>query len=94
MQSLLSEVIKLLQPSNVFSKEISGAGHWGVRYSSFGHPSFCVVLEGSYLLAVDGEEKLTLEQGDFLLLSSTPGFTLSGFEPVIPLQIDPAASAD
>lgn len=94
MQSLLSEVITLLQPSNVFSKEISGAGRWGVRYSSFGHPSFCVVLEGSCLLAVDGEEKLTLEQGDFLLLSSTPGFTLSGFEPVIPLQIEPMASAD
>lgn len=94
MQNLLSEVIALLRPSNVFSKEISGAGRWGVRYSSFGHPSFCVVLEGSCLLAVDGEATLTLEQGDFLLMSSTPGFTISGFEAATPLQIDPAVSSD
>lgn len=89
MENVLSDVIALLRPSNVFSKGISGAGRWGVRYSAFGHPSFCVVLEGSCLLAVDGEEELTLEQGDFLLLSTTPGFTMSGFEPVTPERIDP-----
>ena len=93
MHNPLSDVIALLRPSQVFSKAISGAGRWGVRYSSFGHPSFCVVLEGSCLLAVDGEAMLTLEAGDFVLLSSTPGFTMSGFEPVTPIQIDPLASA-
>ncbi len=92
MQNPLSEVIALLRPNNVFSKGISGAGRWGVRYSAFGHPSFCVVLEGRCLLAVDGEEVLALEQGDFVLLSSTPGFTLSGFEPVTPMLIDPKLS--
>jgi AraC-like DNA-binding protein len=73
----------------VFSKGISGAGRWGVRYSSFGQPSFCAVLEGRCLLAVDGEDALTLEAGDFLLLPTTPGFTLSGFERVTPVMIDP-----
>ena len=43
----LSEIIALLRPQTVFTKGISGAGRWAVRYSDFGHPSFCTVLEGS-----------------------------------------------
>jgi AraC-like DNA-binding protein len=89
MKDPLSEVIALLQPRTVFSKRISGAGRWGVRYSSFGQPSFCAVLEGRCRLAVDGHPALTLEAGDFLLLPATPGFVLSGFEPVTPERIDP-----
>lgn len=85
----LSEVIELLQPRTVLSKGISGAGRWGVRYEDFGQPSFCAVLEGSCRLAVDGQPPLTLEQGDFVLLPSTPGFTMTGFEPVTPRRIDP-----
>jgi len=89
MSDPLSEVIALLRPRGVASKPISGAGRWGVRYSEFGHPSFCAVLEGSCRLAVDGYRALTLEAGDFVLLPATPGFTLSGFEPVTPERIDP-----
>jgi AraC-like DNA-binding protein len=89
MADPLSDVIALLQPRTVFSKRISGAGRWGVRYSDFGHPSFCAVLEGRCRLAVDKHESLTLEAGDFVLLPATPGFTLSGFEPVTPERIDP-----
>jgi AraC-like DNA-binding protein len=85
----LSEVIALLRPLAVFSKRISGAGRWGVRYSDYGEPSFCTVLEGSCRLAVDGHPELTLDAGDFVLLPATPGFTLSGFEPVTPERIDP-----
>jgi AraC-like DNA-binding protein len=85
----LSEIITLLRPRTVFSKGISGAGRWGVRYSEFGQPSFCAMLEGRCLLAVDGQEALTLETGDFVFLPATPGFTLSGFEPVTPERIDP-----
>lgn len=89
MNDPLSEVITLLQPRAVFSRRISGAGRWGVRYSEFGHPSFCAVLEGSCRLAVDGQVALTLEAGDFVLLPATPGFTMSGFEPVTPVYFDP-----
>ena len=89
MSDPLAEVITLLQPRAVFSKGISGAGRWGVRYSEFGQPSFCVVLEGSCRLAVDGRDGLTIEAGDFVLLPATPGFTLSGFDPVTPVRIDP-----
>jgi AraC-like DNA-binding protein len=88
----LSEVIALLQPRAVFSKRISGAGRWGVRYSDFGHPSFCAVLDGRCRLAVDGQPAITLEAGDFVLLPTTPGFTMSGFEAVRPERIDPKVS--
>lgn len=85
----LSEVIALLRPRTVFSKVISGAGRWGVRYSAYGQPSFSVVLEGSCRLAVDGQRPLTLEAGDFVLMPATPGFTMSGFQPVTPVRMDP-----
>lgn len=93
MSDPLSEVIALLRPRAVFSKRISGAGRWGVRYAKFGEPSFCAVLEGSCRLAVDGAPVLGLEAGDFLLLPATPGFTMSGFERVEPQRLDPRAAS-
>lgn len=88
----LSDLIALLRPSTVFSKGISGAGRWAVRYSAFGHPSFCTILDGSCRLEVDGQPPVVLEAGDFLLLPATPGFTMSGFEPADPVELDPHAS--
>jgi AraC-like DNA-binding protein len=88
----LSQVIALLRPRTVVSKVISGAGRWAVRYSDFGQPSFCTVLEGSCRLTVNGQAPLTLEAGDFLLLPQTPGFTMSGFEPATAKLIDPTVS--
>jgi AraC-like DNA-binding protein len=60
-----------------------------VRYSDFGQPSFCAVMEGSCRLAVDKHRPITIEAGDFVLLPETPGFVISGFEPVTPKRIDP-----
>lgn len=89
MADPLSQVIALLQPRTVLSKRISGAGGWAVRYSDFGEPSFCAVLEGSCRLAVDRQPAVTLQAGDFVLLPATPGFVLSGFAPARPQPIDP-----
>jgi AraC-like DNA-binding protein len=89
----LSEVIALLRPRTVFTKGISGAGRWGVRYTDFGQPSFCTVIEGRCRLAVDGQDAITLEASDFVLLPATPGFTISGFEPVTPERIDAKGSS-
>lgn len=60
-----------------------------MRYAAFGQPSFCAVLEGRCRLEVDGERPLVLEAGDFVLLPATPGFAMSGFDPAIPMEIDP-----
>lgn len=92
MTDPLSQVIALLQPRGVASKIISGAGRWGVRYGEYGAPSFCTVIEGACRLAVDGQEQVTLQAGDFVLMPATPGFVLSGFEPVVPDFIDPKAA--
>ena len=89
MNDPLSEVITLLRPRAVFSRRYSGAGRWGIRYSAFGQPSFCAMLEGSCRLTVDGHVPLTLEAGDFVLLPATPGFSMSGFEPVRLERYDP-----
>lgn len=88
----LSDVIALLQPKAVFSKGISGAGKWAVRYAQFGQPSFCAVLEGSCRLAVDGHPPIAIEAGDFVLLPATPGFTMSSFEAAKPVKVEPKAS--
>jgi AraC-like DNA-binding protein len=93
MADPLTEIITLLQPRTVYAKRISGAGQWGVRYSRFDQPSFAAVLEGRCRLAVDGQRSLTLEAGDFVLLPATPGFTMSGFRPVRPQQLDPKTMA-
>ena len=92
MSDPLSEVIALLNPRAVFSKGISGAGRWAVRYSDFGQPSFCAVIDGSCRLAVEGQEAIALEAGDFVLMPATPGFTLSSFEAAAPVHIDPKLS--
>lgn len=92
MTDPLSEVIALLRPRTVFTKGVSGAGRWAVRYSDFGQPSFCTVIEGRCRLAVDGQPPTTLEAGDFLLLPATPGFTMSSFEAASPRFIDPKVS--
>lgn len=87
----LAELIALLRPIRVVGKSISGAGRWGVRYAPFGYPGFCVVTDGACLLHVDGADPLHLQAGDFVFLPATPGFVLSGFDPVEPQPIDPVA---
>ena len=89
MADPLSQVIQLLRPRAVFSKGISGAGAWAVRYAEFGQPGFCAVTKGRCRLTVEGEAPIVLQEGDFVLLPATPAFTMSGFELASPLRIDP-----
>lgn len=86
----LAEVITLLKPRAVFSKVIGGAGAWAVRYSKFGEPSFCAMLDGECTLAVDGQNPVLLKSNDFVLLPATPGFTLSSSDEAVPTLMNPA----
>jgi len=85
----LAEVIALLRPRAVYAKVISGAGAWAVRYSAFGQPSFCTMLDGCCELTVDGRAPVTLAPGDFVLMPATPGFVLGSTEPAVPVLLDP-----
>ncbi|MFY0665092.1 MAG: AraC family transcriptional regulator [Natronospirillum sp.] len=93
MSDPLSEVVKFLQPQALLANIISGRGDWAIRYSEFGLPSFCIMLEGSCLLTVDGHEPISINAGDFILLPTTPGFTISSFTPAPPIYVDPNAVA-
>ena len=84
----LAEVVTLLQPSAPFSKVVSGAGPWRVRRSEAGRPFYCVILDGSCRLAVDGREPVTLQMGDFVLIPAAYDFTVSSLEP------EPSADLD
>lgn len=89
MSDPLSEVVRLLRPRAVFANAINGKGNWAVRYSKYGLPSFCIVLDGSCRLTVDGHKSITIAAGDFVLLPTTPAFTLSSFAPAPPVHLDP-----
>jgi AraC-like DNA-binding protein len=91
MSDPLSDIVRLLHPRAVFANVISGKGNWAVRYCEYGQPGFCIVLEGSALLAVDGHAPVAIGTGDFVLLPTTPAFTLSSFVPAPPVFIDPKA---
>ncbi|WP_167300276.1 AraC family transcriptional regulator [Sphingomonas leidyi] len=78
----LSDIISLLRPSAAVSKPISAKGRWGVHYHAHDAPGFTIIVSGEAWLTFDGEDPLRLEQGDFLLLPSTPAFSL-GSEPGI-----------
>lgn len=89
----LSQVVQLLKPHAAFANIISGKGNWAVRYSEYGFPSFCIMLEGSCLLSVDGHEPVEIAAGDFILLPATPAFTISSFAPAPPVMLDPDKAA-
>lgn len=89
MTDPLSDIVRLLHPRAAFANLIGGKGDWAVRYSEYGLPSFCIVLDGSCLLAVDGHEPIAIHAGDFILLPATPAFTLSSFAPAMPVFMDP-----
>lgn len=91
MTDPLAEVVMLLQPGAPFSKIVSGAGRWSVRRSKYGEPFYCVILEGSCCLTVDGHEPITLVEGDFVLIPSVPGFTMSGLTTTTSENADPSA---
>ena len=73
----LASIISLLRPQTVFSKIISGAGKWSIRKPRYEDPAFCLLLDGSCFLDLDGVGALELKEGDFVLLPETPSFTLA-----------------
>lgn len=88
----LSDVIALLRPSAAMSKPITGLGRWGIRYAAYRAPGFTIILEGECWLAFDGYEPINAKKGDFILLPSTPSFTLSSSPDVECLPGHPASA--
>jgi AraC-like DNA-binding protein len=90
----LAEVVALLRPGLPFSKAVSAAGRWRVRRSEYGRPFYCLIIEGSCRLAVDGAEPLILAPGDFVLIPSADSFSMSSLEPLCFTEAAPMMLAD
>jgi AraC-like DNA-binding protein len=84
----LAEIVTLLQPRAPFSKVVSGAGRWRVCRSEAGQPFYCVVLDGSCRLAVDGHQSIALQTGGFILIPSAYRFAMLSLEPPTSEDID------
>ena len=79
----------MLKPEGVVSKIVTGAGRFSVHYGAHEHPGFCVVLQGSCWLAVEGAEPVEIGEGDFVLLPSSPSFVLASDLEAKPRSVDP-----
>lgn len=77
----LAEVVTMLQPGAPFSKLVGGAGAWRVSRTEPGRTSCCVILEGACLLPANEDEPTVLQEGDFILIPSVHGFSMSSLEP-------------
>jgi AraC-like DNA-binding protein len=89
----LSDIITLLRPHAMISKPITGRGDWGVHYGAYGKPGYGVVLSGQCWLAVEGATAVRLSRGDFVLLPSTPAFSLSSRPGVKCVPAEPSMEA-
>lgn len=78
----LADVVTLLQPSARFSKMLVGAGPWRVVRTDVGQPFYCVVLEGSCCIELDGQEPVPLQPGDFVLVPAIHDFAMASLEPL------------
>ena len=76
----LAEVVALLQPAARFSKHVVAAGPWRIRRTDLGEPFYCVVVDGSCRLALDGHEAIVLRAGDFVLIPAAFGIAMSSLD--------------
>jgi AraC-like DNA-binding protein len=77
----LAEVVGLLQPQAPFSKIVNGAGFWRVRRSEDHGPFYCAIVDGSCQLTAGNQAPVILQSGDFALIPSVHGFTMSSLNP-------------
>ncbi|MGV8854348.1 MAG: AraC family transcriptional regulator [Devosia sp.] len=77
MTDPFAEVVALLQPSLPFSKATSGSGAWRVEARGDGVPFFCVLLEGSARLTINGQPELLLAENDFILVPAADAFVMT-----------------
>src|SRR6187402_1055009 len=89
----LSDLITLLRPTTAVSKPITGRGRWGVRYGAYSAPGFTIILQGECWITFEGKEPMKYESGDFLLLPSTPPFSLSSHPGIECRLVEPVITA-
>ena len=92
MTDPLAQIVALLQPTAPLSKMVSGKGYWSTRRAGFRQPFFCLTLEGAGRLTIDGQEPITLQEGDFTLIPSGDDFTMSDLQTADPATLHASIS--
>ena len=64
-----------------------------MRYAAYNAPGFTIILKGECWISFDGQEPVKFQKGDFVLLPSTPAFTLSSHPNVECEPRDPTDAA-
>lgn len=86
----LSEIITLLRPHAAMSKPITARGRWGIRYRAHDAPGFMLIIAGHAWVTFAGSAPLRLAQGDFLLMPTTPAFSLGSEPGLASLVLEPS----
>jgi AraC-like DNA-binding protein len=64
-----------------------------VRYGAYSAPGFTIILQGECWITFEGKEPMKYESGDFLLLPSTPPFSLSSHPGIECRLVEPVITA-
>ncbi|HEY4066921.1 MAG TPA: AraC family transcriptional regulator [Burkholderiaceae bacterium] len=73
----LSQFMALLRPQGFSWKEGEPAGDWALSFPSTPGVAFCLISAGRCRLDLPGQQTVQLQDGDFLLLTAPPAWTLS-----------------
>ncbi len=83
----LTQTLALLHPRGLAWKLAECAGDWAIRFPANDGVVFCLVATGGCRLQVPGHDERRLNEGDFLLLTGPPVWTLSDGRPVAPIDL-------
>ena len=91
----LTQTITLLRPRALHWKRREAAGDWAVRFPANNGAVFCLVAGGRCVFQVSEHQPRALGEGDFLLLTIPPVWTLGATESSLSRPVDgiDAASA-
>lgn len=64
----ITQLTDMLEPVASFTKLVTAAGSWSLARTEVGRPFFCAALEGSFQIAAEHAEPITVRAGDFVLL--------------------------
>ena len=77
----LTQTMDLLRPKALTWKEAECRGDWALGFPSNMGMAFCLIAEGNCRLQLADYEPIHLREGEFLLLTAPPAWTLSNGEP-------------
>jgi AraC-like DNA-binding protein len=82
----LTEIIALLRPRGLLWKQAEIRGQWAVRYPENKGAVFCLIACGSCVFQMPGREPRTIREGDFLMLTRPPAWTLGSDGTAVPVD--------